>query len=309
MAQEVNSAQQSQAFAGAELVGTAGVFYTNPQETRFEIALTTAEAYQEAGLPYVVIDASPLASESNTWVASALRQRGATVLRAGKHGIATQRQQGVAYAMANGAEKILGQEPEKIGIPRFAPEIARALDTYDVLVIGRTDKSEESLPPVQRRTERLAGWILEQTLDMPHDAFCGPQAFSIAGARQLANYPSREEGMNSLIYLCHTPLAARAAGLAVIGADIELMYPAAMVAEETNNKIIDAKRYAQFQLQLDYLMRRPDIKQNAKPIAAKVLAGFSEMSEKPTNEEFEEYLTDLESTFKGSGYLTPSEAR
>jgi hypothetical protein len=243
---------RSQEFAGVPLVGTAGVFYNNRKDVRFELALATAEAYRDANLPYVVVDASPGQSE-NSWVADAHRERGAIVLSADIPGIATQRQQGVAYAVEYGADKIVGQEPEKVTLPRFVDEISRALDNSSVLVIGRTAAAENSLPPTQQRTERLAGWILEHTHGLPADALAGPRGFDVAGAAVLLDYPATDSGMNNWLYLYETPLEAQRRGLNIGGIAVDMIYPEKMVAEETDNLAFDKKRYDQFHVQLSHL--------------------------------------------------------
>lgn len=290
-------------FEGAPLVATAGTFYKDLTDVRFELSLATAEAYRGADVPYIVVDASP--ADVAKKVADAHTERGAIVVRAETPGIATQRQQGVRAALLQGATKILGSEPEKVGMAKFAPQVSQALDTVDVLVVGRTQTGENSLPPVQQRTERLAGWILGKTHALPHDPLAGPRGFSVAGAQQLAKYPAHKEGMNNWIYLYETPLEARLAGLAIGGVAVDLIYPEDMVAQETGSEEFDAKRYMQFQLQLDYLLRRADVRPEALGIAERVLNGLVELGDKPSNDAFEHYLSGLEAGFAPLGY-TPA---
>jgi hypothetical protein len=290
----------SSEFSGAQLVGASGVFYTNPEDIRFQLALTTAEAYQDAGLPYVVVDASPMRDEYDTWVADAHQERGAMVVRAEIPGIATLRQQGVAYAVANGGEKIVGQEPEKTLMPTFADQISSALDDYDVLVIGRTQKAEDSLPPVQQRTERLAGWILEQTHLLPHDALSGGRGFTVAGAEVLADYPATTPGMNNWLYLYQTPIDARNRGLAIGGIDVDLMHPAQMVAEETGNPNFDRKRYQQFKMQLEHLLGSvPNTMLDTYPWARHVYSVLIQAGSNPSDAALAHIIDRAESRSEG----------
>jgi hypothetical protein len=289
-------------YSGVPLVATAGTLYKDPQEIRFELAIATANEFQHAGIPFIVVDASPEA-----WATKALSNAGALVLPVEIGGIATQRQQGVRFAAENGATKVLGQEPEKTLMPYFAEQVSKALDTVDVLVVGRTEVGEKSLPPVQRRTEHLAGWILEQSHGLPADALCGPRGFSVEGMQELQDYPALEPKMNNWIYLYHTTLAAREAGLKIGGIAVDLIYPEAMVAEETDNPGFDGKRYDQFRVQLDYMLRRDDVRPEAIAIARKVLGGFDALPEKPTTEQYLEYFDQLEQALLVEGYKSPNQ--
>lgn len=295
-----NVGWESAGFEGSKIVGVSGAFYTD-RGRRFELALETAETYRNAGLPYVVVDASP-----NDWVASAHRERGAFVLRAGTPGIATQRQQGVGYAVAHGAEKMASHEPEKTLMPTFADEISGALDRADVLVIGRTDAAERTLPPVQRRTERLAGWILEQAHGLPHDTLSGGRGFTIAGANVFAEYPANMAGMNNWIYLYDTPIEARKRGLRIGGIDIDLVHPTAMVDEETGNPAFDKKRFDQFKLQLDYLLGRPDVRPEAAGLAEFVLGVLARPEALGALDEQYALIAEIEQRAAKSGYLLAS---
>lgn len=281
-------------YVGVDLVGVTGTFYTDPYDLRFELSLATAENMTEAGLPYIVVDASP--AEHHKWVAAAHRARGAVVLPAAVEGIASQRIEGLAFAANNGAEKILSSEPEKVYMPRFADRIAVALQDNDVVVIGRTQEAEDSLPPHQQLTERLAGWILEQTHDMPADALSGGRGLTRAGFESLATYPSDEPGMNNWFYLYEMILRARKSGLRVGGIAVGLMHPESMVLQETGDPVFDRKRDDQFKLQLDYLLQHPELKLDARSqhiarIALKLLEGVT----KDTRlEEFNERITRIE---------------
>jgi hypothetical protein len=292
-------------YAGADLVGTMGTFYGKP-DARFELAEETAARYQEAGIPLIAVDASPQdpakAPEGykSTWVEDALAARGVTVVRANPGGIAAQAQQGVGFAVAHGAEKVVRHEPEKTLMVNFAPEISAALDAADVLVIGRTASAEASLPPEQRRTERLAGWILQQTLKLPADALSGGRGYTSAGAETLAQYPANEKTMNNWIYLYENVLKARELGLRVGGLAVELTHPQLMVDEETDNPIFDAKRHMQFNLQLAYLLRRPEVNPGAADITTAVLEGLDTLPVQAGPEDisvYRTYLTSLEDRF------------
>lgn len=233
---------------GAPVVGVTGTYYLDLDDVRFEIALDTAAEWNKWGLPFVAVDGSP-----DSKVAGALRARGATVLTAYALGIASQRQEGARYVIDQGGNKIITSEPEKPSMPEFAEEIATMLDKYSVVVIGRTERSKESMPPFQRRTEEFVGWFLEHILGMPEDALAGPRGYNRQGMQHLLDYPSDAPGMNNWLYMYYTVLAAMANGERVGEIKVDLMYPKLMVKQETDNSAYDGKRYKQAELQINGL--------------------------------------------------------
>jgi hypothetical protein len=289
--------------AGAELVAVSSTFYMDPNDIRFELALENAERWRDKNLPYVVIDGSPI-DEAGAWVADAHKKRGAYVVRSEINGIATQRKQGVAYAVANGAEKIVGHEPEKVLMSEFSHEIASSLDEHAITVIGRTATALTTLPTIQRRTEHLAGWMLEQTHHLPPDSLSGARGFNLAGAQILADYPADKPGLNNWIYLYDTPLAARKAGLSIGSLMVDLLHPHAMTMQEEGSAVFDRKRYDQFKLQLDYLLSRNDIDQSphSKAIASITLTAMERLNENSTNQDFETQFDNLETQLAAYNY-------
>ena len=281
---------------GAPVVGVTGTYYPDPGDIRFKIALDTARGWYEQGLPLVVVDGSP-----DDKVAGALRARGATVLAARQPGIASQRQWGARYVLQEGGDKIITHEPEKPSTPGIAGEVAEMLDDHSIVVIGRTERSKESMPPFQLRTERLAGWVLEHTLGLPADALAGPRGYNRQGMQHLLSYPSDRPGMNNWIYMYDNLLEARANGERVGGIQADLMYPEAQVEQETGNPAFDRKRYEQFALQLNYLLKRPEVKQ---PVDLRniVLGSLALMSERPTDAEIKEFFDALEDDSRHFGY-------
>ncbi|MDB5160580.1 MAG: hypothetical protein JWO99_843 [Candidatus Saccharibacteria bacterium] len=288
-------------YSGADLVGVVSTFYTNPEDIRFQLALENAERWQAANLPLVIVDGSPV-QETGNWVEKALTERGADVIRAEVNGIASQRQQGINYAVSNGAEKMVGHEPEKIEMSRFSDAISDALSEHAVLVIGRTAAAKLSLPSVQRRTEQLAGWTLEQTHHLPPDALSGGRGFTVAGAEVLSRYPATDPAFNNWIYLYTTPLEARKAGLSIGGLGVDLIHSPIMTEEEQGNPIFDRKRYDQFKLQLDYMLARADVDPAAQPIACAVLEAMTGLTKESSNAEFEAQLDLLEARLSVFGY-------
>ena len=184
----------------------------------------------------------------------------------------------------------------------FAGDVANALGQNDIVVVGRTEASQESLPPVQRRTERLAGWVLEHTLSLPHDALAGPRGYTRDGAAFLLNYPSSEKGMNNWIYMYQNAIEAMKAGKRVGGIDVDLLYPKAMVQQETGNDVFDRKRYDQFELQLKYLLNAYESTPEAAGITTLVKDGLDALPADRTNTDFEELFTRLEEKLMPFGY-------
>ena len=282
---------------GAPIVGVTGTYYPDPEDIRFEIALDTAKGWSEQELPLVVVDGSP-----DDKVAGALRARGATVLTARQPGIASQRQEGARYVLGQGGDKIITHEPEKPSTPAIAREVADMLDDHSIVVIGRTERSKESMPPFQRRTEELAGWVLERTLGLPVDALAGPRGYNRQGMQHLLRYPSDRPGMNNWIYMYDNPLAARANGERVGDIQADLMYPEAQVEQETGNPAFDKKRYEQFALQLNYLLKRPEAEQQAADLRNMVLGSLALMSVEPTDAEIKDFFGVLEDKSRQFGY-------
>lgn len=282
---------------GAPIVGVTGTYYPDPEDIRFEIALDTAKGWSEQELPLVVVDGSP-----DDKVAGALRARGATVLTARQPGIASQRQEGARYVLGQGGDKIITHEPEKPSTPAIAREVADMLDDHSIVVIGRTERSKESMPPFQRRTEELAGWVLERTLGLPADALAGPRGYNRQGMQHLLRYPSDRPGMNNWIYMYDNPLAARDNGERVGDIQADLIYPEAQVEQETGNYAFDRKRYEQFALQLNYLLKRPEAEQQASDLRNMVLGSLALMSVEPTDAEIKDFFGALEDKSRQFGY-------
>ncbi len=282
---------------GAPIVGVTGTYYPDLNDIRFEIALDTANQWKGLELPLVVVDGSP-----DNKVAGALRARGATVLAARQPGIASQRQEGAQYVLDQGGDKIITHEPEKPSTPAIAREVADMLDDHSIVVIGRTERSKESMPPFQRRTEELAGWVLERTLGLPADALAGPRGYNRQGMQHLLRYPSDRPGMNNWIYMYDNPLAARANGERVGDIQADLMYPEAQVEQETGNPAFDRKRYEQFALQLNYLLKRPEAEQQAADLRNMVLGSLALMSIEPTDAEIKDFFGVLEDKSRQFGY-------
>jgi len=273
-------------------------YYPDPDtdDVRLEAALKNAEEWSEQELPLVVIDGSP-----DDKVAGAFRARGAFVRSARRLGIASQRQEGAEFVIDQGGNKIITLEPEK-SMAHLALKIAEMLKKCSVVVIGRTEASKELMPPFQRRTEELAGWVLERTLGLPPDALAGPRGYSRQGIQHLLRYPSDRPGMNNWIYMYTNPLAAMANGERVGEIKVDLIYPESQVEQETDNPTFDRKRYEQFALQLDYLLRRPEVKQPAYDLRNMVLGRLALMSEQPTDKEIKEFFNTLEAEARGFGY-------
>lgn len=248
-------------------------------------------------MPLVVVDGSP-----DNKVAGALRARGATVLAARQPGIASQRQEGARYVLGQGGDKIITHEPEKPSTPAIAREVADMLDDHSIVVIGRTERSKESMPPFQRRTEELAGWVLERTLGLPADALAGPRGYNRQGMQHLLRYPSDRPGMNNWIYMYDNPLAARANGERVGDIQADLIYPKAQVEQETGNPAFDRKRYEQFALQLNYLLKRPEAEKQAADLRNMVLGSLALMSVEPTGAEIKDFFGALEDKSRQFGY-------
>lgn len=292
----------SSAYAEVPIIGVTGTFYSTLDDPRFEVSLATAERWRDANLPLVIVDGSPDDENGKSVAKDAYRERGAIVLSTETPGIASQRQQAARYVLSNGGDKILTHEPEKPSTPSIARDVASILETSSIVVVGRTEFSKMTMPPVQLRIEKLAGWILEQTLDLPADALAGPRGYNRDGMKHLIAYPSQLTGMNNWIYMYHNLLEARAAGEDVTGTLADLIYPESLTKQETDNPVFDRKRYEQFRLQLEYLLVRPEVNPGSKIVVEAVMRGFGNLPENPTNTEYENYFSNLETQLSTVGY-------
>lgn len=108
--------------------------------------------------------------------------------------------------------------------------------------------------------------------------------------------------MNNWIYMYDNPLAARANGERVGNIQADLMYPGAQVEQETGNPAFDKKRYEQFALQLKYLLKRPEAKQQAADLCNMVLGSLALMSVEPTDAEIKDFFGVLEDKSRQFGY-------
>ena len=105
--------------------------------------------------------------------------------------------------------------------------------------------------------------------------------------------------MNNWIYMYDNLLEARANGERVGGIQADLMYPEAQVEQETGNPAFDRKRYEQFALQLNYLLKRPEAKHDLRNM---VLGSLALMPEQPTDAEIREFFDALEDESRRFGY-------
>ena len=236
---------------GAPVVMVTGTKY-NYNDLRHGLArMTVKRCVKDHELPCVVVDASP-----DPRIAKGLGQLGATVVcvKPEEGGIPRQRQIGARCVLDQGGNKIITFEPEKPSMPGAAEEISRMLGEFSVVVIGRTERSKESMPPFQRRTEELIGWLFEYILGMPADALAGPRGYNRQGMQHLLDYPSDAPGMNNWLYMYYTVLAAMANGERVGGTEVDLMYPESQVKQETDNLDFDRKRDEQARMQAHILL-------------------------------------------------------
>lgn len=297
----------SKELSGVEIVGITGTFYPDTADVRFELALETIEGWTQENLPVIVSDGSPFNEKGRDIVGDALRSRGAYVERAVVPGIASQRQEAIKLAIGMGADKFLTHEPEKVRMPFHASVVVGELVTgSSVVVVGRDQEAIDSMPSVQRRTEVLAGWILNRGLLIPEDSLAGPRGYDIVGVQHLLNYPSEEKGMNNWIYMYQNILEAKRAGQKTSGVKVPIVYPETMVKQEQGNIDFDRKRYMQFVLQLDYLLRRPEVLADMKPITEYVLAKINGLSEDPQESDYLEMLALVETVAEEFDYQKPA---
>lgn len=248
---------ESPPIEGAPVVMVTGTKYKR-NDLRYDLARTTVKrCVKDHELPCVVVDASP-----DPLIAKDLGQLGAAVVcvKPEEGGIPKQRQIGAGYVLDQGGNKIITSEPEKTGMPDFAVRVAEMLgdgdseDGHSVVIIGRTEHSKESMPPFQRRTEELIGWLFEHILGIPADSLAGPRGYNRQGMQHLLDYPSDAPGMNNWLYMYYTVLAAMANGERVGEIKVDLMYPKSMVEQETDNLDFDQKRYEQARMQAHILL-------------------------------------------------------
>lgn len=234
-------------------VGCTSIFYQSAEEPRFRVALRTAIAYEQAGIPLVMVSGS----DKDPDVRLQLEAAGAIVLAEEQRGMANAYKQALRYAYDQGGRCFILQEAEKDTIPVYADKVIDVLEAglYDILIIGRTERAIDSLPPIQRHTEVFAGRSLELQLAFPHDSFSGGRACTRYAAEWFLNHDTATEG-GRWEYLFEPILKAMKEGASVGGIQLELIHPAELVAEELKEpEIFEPKRYMQLSM-VAYLLER-----------------------------------------------------
>jgi hypothetical protein len=228
-------------FARYAGVGCSIAFYKDTSEVRFQIACQTAAAYQESGIPLIVVSGC----HQDPGVKSGLEAHGAIVIaEEPPGGLAGAYMQALRYAVDNGAEHVISHELEKVGIGRQANEIFHILKCgWKLVVIGRTKEALETLPYTQRFTETFAGEALRRELYFPEDGFSGGRAGTRSAVEKYLLHYDLASG-NDWRFLFHPFLDAMKDGVPVGGILLDLMHPPEMVAEE-ENATFDEKRYRQ----------------------------------------------------------------
>lgn len=239
-------------FQHSVAVGCTSAYYHSTDEPRFQIALRTAKAYQEADIPLVAVSGC----FDDRRVKDALEMNGVTVLGQEKPGLAQSYQQALRFALDNGAQFVLSHEFEKDTLPRYATEVIRLLadGPYEILIIGRSKQALDSLPPTQRFTETFAGEVMEREFHFPPDSFSGGRAFTRAEARWFLDHDPEKQG-GCWEYLYEPIIRAIKAGILVGGVTLDLVHPPELVREEEECPALREKRYRQLGLVLHFLQR------------------------------------------------------
>lgn len=213
--------------------------YASREVLRFHHAAQMVGNAVSADHRVLVLDASPDQS-----VAEGLMNSGAIVRFAGVQRMGAQRRELftlagdiptlVATPSARSCRFFLWTEPEKPDLIRFIPQIMTPLRSgaADIVVVGRTATSWASCPPLQAASERQANEVYHQCTGLRLDVMRGPVAFNRKALPFFANCdPSRYGATTG--YIQHiAPLEAHAAGLRVIGVDVDFFYPRAQYEEE-----------------------------------------------------------------------------
>lgn len=144
-------------------------FYNSCSELRCQLALQTVRAAVAAGFPVIIVDGSP-----DLAVSEALRKAGATVFRQQGKTMGASRREAIFYALMSLIDSgsnlslsvILWTEPEKVDIVRHVLAICRPI-TGEKLVASmacRTDRSWETYPEFQQRSEREANAVFAEVV-------------------------------------------------------------------------------------------------------------------------------------------------
>jgi hypothetical protein len=249
------SITKSADFTDATMAIVIGTYYRGTNDPRYELPLKTLEDWRALGpekFPVVVADASPEHEE----ITRPFSLRGAHVLDArDTPGIAPQNLLGIRFALERGAPFIMRVEPEKYGWAELALviQILAALNRgVDILSVGRTPKSMQTLPPVQLITESVMSRLLARLRllgsdqRLPEDTASGVRAMSRRGAEHMLKFDLANG--TQWEFLWYSLITAMAGGLNVDGVLLDYVHPQEMSEQEAGDPAYNAKRLGQVDL-------------------------------------------------------------
>lgn len=207
--------------------------YRPTEGLRFDLACRMVGSAVGHGYGVLIVDDS-----LDTLVRTALARIGADVFPA-VPGMGAGRRQlfSLAYErfLKSGESPLfLWTEPEKDDLIRFVPTIVDSLrfSEADIVVVGRTEASWRTCPVLQSESERRANAIYREVTGLDLDPMRGPVAFNRRALPFFAKCNPEKYGA-ATGYIQHVaPLEAHAAGLKVVGVNVDFYYPLAQRAEE-----------------------------------------------------------------------------
>lgn len=236
-----------------EVIFCATTLYRSEQETRYRLACELITEARNHRYAFVILDSSPLPE-----IAREFERRGAVVQRAGRTlPFPTQRRLLFHLVKRYGASLnagrifILWTEPEKTDIVNHIETLIAPLvnDEADVVIMGRTAKSEATHSRFQMISEETAKYVFQEVTGINAQPMTGPVMFT----SELISYyencnPKKYDPSLGHGYIQQVAsIEAHAYGKRVIGVDVDFMYPPAQRQEEETalSKEIFAKRLEQ----------------------------------------------------------------
>lgn len=227
---------------------------------RFNACVAASAAYQEAGIPQIVM----VDQRSHPAVVPDLAKNGALVVLTPKdrQGVATPYLDAAQIARFHGGPRtsVLKAEADKLMTRADLMAIDHALGRYEIVVGDRSQRCLESMTPMQQRTESLIDAILAEILDIPRGASSGVQAYSPKGLTWLLEYEHLLGKLgNTWKYLLYAPAAAVRNHREVGGVKLDFCYDPEMVKAEEDDLPTTAKRADQLMLMLEGAFEVQDI--------------------------------------------------
>jgi len=237
------------------VIVTTTTFYKDPRgkdKVRFELACELAKKAFKAGHIVVIVDGSP-----DLGVEGALVDQGAHVFKQIEPGMGPSRRQVWQEAgkfVDSNIAGILWTEPEKPDVIRSVPKMLSAMKKLNALVVilRRTEKTWETYPGFQRRTESIANLVYNNLFSNPNyqfDPMSGPVLIQPDALSRFVEFIPANWGLPDTYVQHYVPVLMRLRDLNVVSVDVDFVYPLAQKAEEEAGLSLEMQKKRLWQLE------------------------------------------------------------